>query len=471
MISWHDEYSKTLEQASNQSIKNRNAIIGFNVNIDKIIEITPESIDWKLPDGFDLKLKNSLLRLPSRVNSIEDFFLYLMDSMMNGKAVEVGVTSEEIADWIENSFEIENVQIGGQAGIIANLFKSIEVGNVLLSLPTYDAQFAKLLNPTLLTVVEEGNSHSICEINKLKFTDNEPISHYIFEFKAGNYELNSLKFVCPRDNRFIFSYDTVNGLLKFNKGFHEFSPNYVIEYSLAIISGFCLANEQLNSFEEIFDPIIEMIKEWKRINPNLFIHMELASTYNAKKRSYIKKNLFSLVDSIGVNEQELFLFSSIEEEQKVIKSDHKYTSTTLFHYLYELFLEYPHLRIHLHYLGYFLVMSPVMNNKKAESTKEALIMSSYFAASKAKKGAIKSFNDIYDVELDLSSKGFDELRNLHSYLKSQFKVKGNLYETGILETPSFSLVGVPTILVKNPQKLVGLGDTISSIAVLFDTND
>jgi len=71
----------------------------------------------------------------------------------------------------------------------------------------------------------------------------------------------------------------------------------------------------------------------------------------------------------------------------------------------------------------------------------------------------------------LSSKGFDELRNLHSYLKSQFKVKGNLYETGILETPSFSLVGVPTILVKNPQKLVGLGDTISSIAVLFDTND
>ncbi|MHA1515088.1 MAG: ADP-dependent glucokinase/phosphofructokinase, partial [Candidatus Heimdallarchaeaceae archaeon] len=105
--------------------------MGFNVNIDKIIEITPESIDWKLPDGFDLKLKNSLLRLPSRVNSIEDFFLYLMDSMMNGKAVEVGVTSEEIADWIENSFEIENVQIGGQAGIIANLFKSIEVGNVL----------------------------------------------------------------------------------------------------------------------------------------------------------------------------------------------------------------------------------------------------------------------------------------------------------------------------------------------------
>ncbi|GAG83375.1 unnamed protein product, partial [marine sediment metagenome] len=66
---------------------------------------------------------------------------------------------------------------------------------------------------------------------------------------------------------------------------------------------------------------------------------------------------------------------------------------------------------------------------------------------------------------------FEELKKLHFHLESQFEVKGNLYETGIVETPFFSLVGIPTILVIDPQKLVGLGDTISSIAILFDTKD
>jgi len=189
-----------------------------------------------------------------------------------------------------------------------------------------------------------------------------------------------------------------------------------------------------------------------------------------KKRTSIKNNILPIVDSIGVNEQELMLFSSIDRDYKEL-IDQKNTSISLFQLLYELFLQYPNLRIHLHYLGYFLVISPVMKNEEAKRARKALIMSSFFAASKAKKGVTESFEDIYDIELSLSSKGFQELKKLHSYLESKFEVIGNLYETGIVETPIFSLIGIPTILVKNPQKLVGLGDTISSTAVLFDTND
>ncbi len=469
MISWHDEYSKTLEQESKSFIKKRNAIIGFNVNIDKIIEITPETISLALPEGVDLESIDKM-KFPSRVSTIEDFLLYFLDSMKGGKAVEIVISSMEIANWIENNFEIKNIQIGGQAGIIANLFKNIDVGNVLLSLPTYDSQLVNLLEPTLLTVVEKANSYSICEIKELEFTENEPISHYIFEFKAGNYEVNSIKFVSPRDNRFIVSYDEVNSMVKFSKGFHEFSPNFISEYSLAIISGFHLVNEQLSSYEEIINPIIKMIEQWKKVNPDLYIHLEIASTNNAKLRNFVKKNLFPLINSIGVNEQELIFFSSTKKEQEGEKLDKKNTSTTLFQFLYGLFSEYPHLRIHLHYLEYFLVLSPVINNKEANMAKKALILSSYFAALKAKKGSIGSFHEIHDVELNLSSKGYEELKNLQLYLESQFNVKGNLFKTGIVETASFSLIGIPTILVKNSRKLVGLGDTISSIAVLFGTD-
>ncbi len=471
MNNWNELYSKTLEQISKEDIRNKKTIVGFNVNVDKIIEIRPESFNKILLEGINLELKDGKIELPTRVNSIEDFFSFLVFSIMEGKALEIVFSSEAIANWIENNFEIKNDQIGGQAGIIANLFKSIEVSDVLLSMPTFDPQLANLLDPSLLTIVEEDNSYSIQEISKLEFKDKEPLSHYIFEFKKGNYEFKSMKFNCSRDNRFIFTYDEINTLVKFNRGFHEFSPNFVSSYSLAILSGFCLANEKLGSFEEIFHPAIKMIKKWKQINPDLFIHVELSSSFNAKKRNHIKENIFPLVNSIGVNEQEILLFSSIDEDHKELKLDQKNTSISFFQLLHKLFSQYPHLRIHLHYLGYFLVISPVMEKKEAERARTALIMSSIFTASKAKEGTIESFEDIYELDLNLSSRGFEELKKLNTYLESKYDVIGSLHDTGIVETSSFSLIGIPTILVKNPQKLVGLGDTISSIAVLFDTND
>ena len=471
MKDWYELYSTTLKQVSIEDIRNKRTIIGFNVNVDKIIELTPETIDKKLLDGINLEFEKGRIKLPSKVNSAEDFLPYLIFSMMEGKALEITVLSEKIVNWIENNFEVKNDQIGGQAGIIANLFKSIEVRDVLLSLPSQDPQLAELLDPSLLTIVKDKNSYSIQEINKVKFMQKEPISHYIFEYKAGNYQFNSFEFNCPRDNRFIFTYDEINILVKFNRGFHEFGQNFIQDYSLAILSGFGLAYEQKNSFDNIFLPITQMIENWKRINPELFIHIELSSCFNVRKRSSIKKNLFPIVDSIGVNEQEIQLFSRVDKEYEEMNLNRKSISINLFQMLHELFSQYPHLRIHLHYLGFFLVISPVIKIEKAENTRKALIMSSYFAASKAKNGSIKSFQDIFNVELDLSSKGFDELKNLNDYLESCFKVKGSLSETGIVETPKFTLIGIPTILVKDPLKLVGLGDTISSIAVLFESYD
>jgi ADP-dependent phosphofructokinase/glucokinase len=456
---------------SEEDIKNRKIIVGFNVNVDRIIELTPESIDIKLLDEFDLEFEKGKIKLPSRINSVGDFLPYLMYSMMEGKALEIAVFSKEIADWIENNFEIKNDQIGGQAGIIANLFKSIGVNDVLLSLPTQAPKLADLLDLSLLTIAKEKESYSIQEIKKVKFEDKEPISHYVFEFKAGNYRFNSLEFNCPRDNRFIFTYDEVNTLVKFNNGFHEFSENFIPKYSLAILSGFGLANEQYSSFDELFLPTTKMIENWKRINPDLYIHIELSSCFNARKRISIKNNLFPIVNSVGVNEQEIQLFSVVEKEYEEPDPNRKFISTDLFEMLHELFLQYPHLRIHLHYPGFFLVISPVMKLREAERARNALILSSFFAASKAKSGSIESYQDIYNVEIDLSSKGFEELEVLQGYLESHFEVKGSIYKTGILETPNFSLIGVPTILVKNPQKLVGLGDTISSTAILFDSND
>ena len=48
-------------------------------------------------------------------------------------------------------------------------------------------------------------------------------------------------------------------------------------------------------------------------------------------------------------------------------------------------------------------------------------------------------------------------------------MKSEFYRTGIIHTDKFSLVGIPTIVVKDPYVIVGLGDLISSISLFYET--
>jgi len=78
---------------------------------------------------------------------------------------------------------------------------------------------------------------------------------------------------------------------------------------------------------------------------------------------------------------------------------------------------------------------------------------------------------LYDLPKDsvhLSEFGRKEIQLLNSYLKEKYCEESTLYATGIFKSSNFNLIAIPTILVESPKMLVGLGDTISLIAVLFD---
>lgn len=470
MENWLNSYSNIINTKSFDLNIEKGVLLGFNVNIDRIIEIDPtiicETITSEVLNQLEFFEKSS-----TYIENEVGFFSCLFDSIKYGKADEILTTSQELINWIENTFDIKETKMGGQAGIIANLYSNLGLEKVLLSIPVLNKELSDLLNPNILTILKTRSHYSIETISSLDSFAQTPINHYVFEFKPGTYLIGEHRIECIRANRFIVSYDEVNSRLEFNEGFSDYCNEFLSDYSLAIISGFHLINSQLNSFKsfgKILAPIKSMLIKWKKISPKLCIHLELASTKDVKLRRTIIRDLFPLVDSVGLNEQELISFIEVLDKSLADNMKESMGSVPVFTALHKILNEFPNLRLHFHYLGYFLVISSPIKEQEIEVRKNSLLLSSLLASMKAEGKIITSLQEISDVTLNLSSKGLEELRTLQDYLETVYSKKMDFSKSGSYELPSFTLVGVPTIVVEKPKTTVGLGDLISSFSILFE---
>jgi ADP-dependent phosphofructokinase/glucokinase len=470
MKHWKNSYLEALRLIDTSSILSKGVILGFNVNIDKIIKISPEILS-NILQTTRLEDRLSENCCPKKITNIEELLICLLQSITEGKADEVLINSDQVAVWIEENFVISRTVMGGQAGIMANLLRKIEVNPVLLSTPLSSLNLNKLLDPSIInptTNYDTFRSKSEKTAEKI-----EPITHYVFEFSAGHYTVANRIINCDRSNRFIGSYDKVNSLLMFSEEFRKYSVDNISNYALCVIAGFHLVDLEIHtskSYTEVFEPVLNLIKKWKERNPFLIVHLELAAVRNRDLKQAIIDNLFSVVDSIGLNEQELVSFLHCFDKSLSVSIHSTISSINLFKGMLAIFSKYPHLRLHLHYLDYFLLLSPLISEESALVRKNSLIISSLFAAAKAINGTIDRRIDTKLLDYNISKKGLEELQNLENYLKSEWDGDNNLINNGYIQTKSFAMFGIPTIVIPSPRYLVGLGDTISLMSILYEFN-
>ncbi|MBY8999330.1 MAG: ADP-dependent glucokinase/phosphofructokinase [Candidatus Heimdallarchaeota archaeon] len=468
MNTWENSYLEASKLVDNTTINSKGVLLGFNVNLDKVIELNPVSFANVLRKTEDI---GNLYadHLPSKIATIKDLFVCLIHSIKEGKANEVLISSEEVAKWIENTFVISRTVIGGQAGIMANLLKAVQITPVLLSTPIASTRLLELLDPSIIV---PGASYPSSSLKSGEGIDKiEQITHYVFEFSEGQYDLGNKVIKCLRSNRFIGSYDKVNSLLAFSDEFREYSESNILNFSLGVISGFHLIDTELHpskSFSEIFKPVLHLIKKWKERNPKLIIHLELAAVNDVDLKNKIVSYLFPLVNSIGLNEQELISYLSSIDATLSNSIKFELSSVSLFRGIHAIFSRYPHLRIHLHYLNYNLILSPLISEDTILLRKNSLMISSIFAAVKAKNGLIKGRKDVTEIDYNVSKTGLEELQRLDTYLKNEFNGEESLLKKGYLITESFAIFGIPTIVIPSPKQLTGLGDTISLTSILFE---
>lgn len=455
---WGHKYEVVSEQLDKLK-QIPSAATAFNANIDAIIKLSGEQLkelilknQISVDELTDITL--SLFRKPT------DVIIGIVKCFSRGIAEEWVTEDYNVYQWMEKSLGYDRLQMGGQGGIIANALALLGINKVIAhtnSHPKLQAeQFLDL--PNLFAIDDNGN---LCKATEISRKNDTPLIHWIIEFdKNDSFTLNGKTFTCPKSNRFIATYDPLNMKLVMNQGFVSYLNNTNVDYLL--MSGFHPLLSS-NQGSELIKNAVPIIEQWKKKNPNMIVHLEIASTQDKIIRHDILKEIAPLAQSVGLNERETIDLLEIMGRNDLAEKIEKETnSSNLFEAILFLKKTLKVQRIQLHMFGLYLTLQDERFKFSPEQNLKGMMTAAVVSSSKAYNGEISKYEDIAKtLGMRVADQGLKELETLSQNLN-----KSELLTTGLCEIDGYYLSAIPTILIDKPKTLVGMGDTISSVSLL-----
>ncbi|MBR6356499.1 MAG: ADP-dependent glucokinase/phosphofructokinase [Alphaproteobacteria bacterium] len=434
------------------------AVTAFNTNIDAVVKISGLRLAELAREvgltAADLHSTETKLKTP------KDVVRGIIKCFASGIAEEWLCEDKRVFEWMRDNLGYDRLQMGGQAGIVANVLAVAGVQKVLAhtnSHPRLQAeQFVDAEN--LLATENDGTVRKACAINR---AEDEPLIHWIIEFDAGDVAVYGDEvFVCPKANRFIATYDTANIELKINAGFVNYLNQNGFDYM--ILSGFHALTAERGGVERIA-AVVPLIHQWKKQNPTGIIHLEVASTQDKIVRAAIMNKLAPIVDSIGLNEREAMdALEVVEPEMFAALEGAPLPAPVLFDVMLKLKEKLKTPRIQLHFFGMYMTLQNKGFVITPQANKRGMMLAATVAASKAGTGSIESRDNLLWAHgMPISTAGEDNMHRLSWYLAVP-----EIETDGITSYDDMDLIAVPTILVDKPKTLVGMGDTISSVSLV-----
>ena len=435
----------------------RSAATAFNTNIDAVLKIKGKDLE-KLASKQKLSLRDLEHIEYTKLLTPSDVVKGIFKCFKNGIAEEWLTEDKAIYDWMVENLGYDRLQMGGQGGIVANVLAVVGVQKVVAhtnSLPKLQAeQFLPLKN--LVSFDEKGAEKPAYEIDR---NQDIPLIHWIIEFDKGDeVVLDGQKFVCPKSNRFIATYDPLNLKLVVDENFVKTLAKDKAEY--IVLSGFHALTEQNNGVK-LQDDILPVLESWKE--QGSLIHLEIASTQDIAVRKALLQKIAPIADSVGINEREAMdILEVIGEEKLAEECNANPNSVNMFKALFKIKKHLKAPRIQLHMFGLYMTLQDQGFRISPEANLRGMMLAATVAAGKAGTGNInKAENLLWAQGQEVSDIGLNELAKLADYVKNQ-----KLTETGLAEYEGFELIALPTIIVEKPLTLVGMGDTISSLSLL-----
>ncbi len=455
---WNKAYEEVPETL--KKIKGiRTAATAFNTNIDAVLKISGRQLG-KLIQERHMSLADLENIKESKLNAPEDVLRGIFKCFRSGIAEEWLTEDKQVYQWMVENLKYERLQMGGQGGIVANVLAVAGVQKVYAhanSLPKLQAQqFLALEN--LVSFDEKGREKPAYLIDRQA---DLPLIHWIIEFAKGEeVTVDGCCFVCPKDNRFIATYDPLNLKLSMDKSFLQALDAQALDY--VILSGYHALTAE-NSGVALTEASWEVIRSWKEKNPQGLIHLEIASTQDLKVRRAVVEKIAPRVDSVGLNERETIdVLRVIDEERLADDCEKKPDSVNLFRALLAIKGKVKTPRMQLHMFGLYLTLQNQNFPVSPEANRRGMMLAATVAAGKAGSGDLnRAENLLWAAGHPVADAGLKELSALAEYLG-----KPELAESGICTVEEFSLICVPTIIIDKPKTLVGMGDTISSMSLI-----
>ncbi|MFQ6071162.1 MAG: ADP-dependent glucokinase/phosphofructokinase [Methanosarcinales archaeon] len=430
-------------------------LCGYNVNIDSVYIVNGLEISKCIKEyNLSEKIKTGLKNPPNAINKLEDFFVGLIDCINTGKGAEWLILDKGVFEFLKKNFHGE-LRIGGNAGIMSNVLAELST-QVITNVPKLSEEQAKLFSEKVLVPAEQENKITL-KNPRYAIKSDEELMHFVFDFKRGTIiNIKNEKFIATRENRFIATYDESNTKLEINPLFDLISEKLIKNIDGALISGFHILLKNYpngTTYKEQVKTNFEQVKKWKQLNKNLIIHLELGHFNSDIVMEYIINKFSSVVDSIGMNEDELSKYLGIIGEKDLKNNVNSNSARPIIEALLKLkntlILPNPNLRRICVHTREFIIS--ILKNCRENYEILALKFGAKVAATLAKTGKIGNEEYIEESikDLKLSEIGIQQLKEVQPYLNGTF-------------SENYSIIMSPTILCGTPVTSVGMGDSLTA---------
>ena len=460
-MSWQEH----LQEAVQDTVLKARTFAAFNANIDVVIQVRPEDLDAirkETPAALEAKPGTP----PSPLETPEQFCSLLQECLAQGKSY-YDVVDIKMSDWFHSVFSDMKEAMGGQAGIIANQMAALEAPAYVYN-PVLSQEQASLYNPNVQfpkvnaalewVPIQDGVNDTWTKVN------------FIFEYaKDLTFPFPNGEITTPRANRIILGTRNPKAAMAFDE---EIEP-FLAELGEGIDVGFMAGyhHGQVSGRAETVDSFLELslkqLAALKERHENLRLHMEYVPMRTVADEKKLLKELLPHFDSFGINENEITKVLEefgYEEEANAIRTDER--AFTIYQGVLALSRELTVPRIHLHNLGYYIMLLRKPYPVGPEKVRQSCLFASAVNAVKALQGGAVPKADLSRMlDEPLSDIGLDQLVDFREQAEAHGLMVGSEFlETGILEADDHYMLLVPAHVMPKPVSTVGMGDTVSSSA-------
>jgi len=395
------------------------AVTAFNAGIDRVIPVTAG-------------LLRCLERLPVKEGGT--VLAGLKHAMRYCSAGEVFIRDVPGFKAVSAPFADTGTRtIGGQAGIAAVHLRRLGVPSVMVAVPQTGPRTSRMLRKAGVIPVTFGPAGD----------DDADLPHLVFEFSPGLVPL--APGVVPRNNRFIVSpLHGASSVLIPGTSLGPFLERIAL-CRRAFLSGY----QYLRTGQE-FRAAAAQVREIRGVHPGMRTHAECVSAASRRVMALMLRHIIPSVDSIGLNEVELALFTRALQLPGQRERGTRFTSPV------ECVRDALALaeatgvsRVQVHTFGWYLIVL-AGNTRAPDASRDSLLLAAQATAAAA---------------------GGDGQALLPEGLRAYEEVRAALGPEegpGIFRQAGHVVIVVPTIISRNIRKTAGLGDMLSSTAFVTD---
>lgn len=394
---------------------NVDVLTGFNANIDILHDTENLDLDFENVEAEDLDTI-------SNIGDLKSLLKYCM---------EKGVNAEAELESLDYSFDGGEEHIGGQAGIMANYLSNM--GNsVIFYTPFLSQELADMVNVNVLSPAFE-EEFVLKNVRDAPNTDRTK-KNLIFEFdseKTGRIIASDpIKGFGPYFRKSIIdSFGEMDQNLErvLLSGFHDVEGNKEAKLEKA--------RQQLDKIE----------------TP---VHMEYVDTDDETAEKMIKK-IFPKVESVGFDEEEAKQVKALTSSEKI---EDDLMAGEAFELAKELNEDYGVERCHIHTYNFHIIVVEDGYPVETEKIRDAMLFGEISAIKSAEKGSMVEKSDLKGLDMDNKHlKRLDMLEDFESFFDLE-----DFARDGVAEVDGYRVAAIPTVIHEDPERVVGMGDIISS---------